>query len=264
MDLEQNKLSRQEWNNLETPVSNDEKTILDIIDKGYDNIDLSTNKNLSLNQLLKIEVTESIDLYLYNKYFKSDIDNIQKKYGITKKEKEKEKDTVFKSIKLQKIKSADMVRLQNIDNTIERNKDIIFECTLIDLYKTMLKYYKKQDNRYVTSLYTLMQLLTTNIKNVNINLKNIILTDLNKLKDNIELKQIINEAYIIIEKNPYILDYQDIELFEHQKKIYSFYKHKEKINPSLVLYKAPTGTGKTMTPIGLSNEYKIIFVYYAT
>ena len=90
MDLEQNKLSRQEWNNLETPVSNDEKTILDIIDKGYDNIDLSTNKNLSLNQLLKIEVTESIDLYLYNKYFKSDIDNIQKKYGITKKEKEKE------------------------------------------------------------------------------------------------------------------------------------------------------------------------------
>jgi hypothetical protein len=260
MDLEQTKLSRQEWNNLETPVSDEEKTILDIIDKGYDNMDLSTNKNLSLNQLLKIEVTESIDLYLYNKYFKKDIDNIQKKYGITKKEKD---DNVFKSIKLQKIKSADMVRLQNIDNTIERNHDIIFECTLIDLYKTMLKCYKKQDNRYVTSLYTLMQLLNTNIRNVNKNLKNIILTDLNTLKDNIELKQIINEAYIIIEKNPYILDYQDIELFEHQKKIYSFYKEKEKINPSLVLYKAPTGTGKTMTPIGLSNEYKIIFVCVA-
>ena len=30
--------------------------------------------------------------------------------------------------------------------------------------------------------------------------------------------------------------------------------------PKLILYIAPTGTGKTMSPIGLSEKYKIIFV----
>ena len=45
MDLDQNKLSRQEWNNLETKVSNEEQVILNILDKGYENNDISINKN---------------------------------------------------------------------------------------------------------------------------------------------------------------------------------------------------------------------------
>ena len=33
-----------------------------------------------------------------------------------------------------------------------------------------------------------------------------------------------------------------------------------KNKPSLILYSAPTGMGKTMTPISILNHYKIIFV----
>ena len=51
MDLTQNKLSRQEWNNLETPVSDNEKTILNILIKGYDDTNISINKNLSLIEI---------------------------------------------------------------------------------------------------------------------------------------------------------------------------------------------------------------------
>ena len=32
------------------------------------------------------------------------------------------------------------------------------------------------------------------------------------------------------------------------------------VNPKLVLYTAPTGTGKTLTPLGLSEGYRIIFI----
>lgn len=258
MDLDQNKLSRQEWNNLETKVSNEEQTILNILDKGYENNNISINKNSSLNEILKIDVSEGIDKYLYNKYFKKTIDNIHKKYALEKKDY-----SGFETIKLQKIKSADMVRLQNIDATIEREKDIIFEYNLIELYKNMLKYYKKDDKRYICCLYTILQLFQSKIKNVNQPLKDIIYSDLNTLKPNIKIKDVINESYKLIEKNPLILEYQDTELFEHQKKIYKFYKNKNKSLASLVLYKAPTGTGKTLTPIGLCNEYKIIFVCVA-
>ena len=258
MDLDQNKLSRQEWNNLETKVSNEEQTILNILDKGYENNNISINKNSSLNEILKIDVSEGIDKYLYNKYFKKTIDDIHKKYALEKKDY-----SGFETIKLQKIKSADMVRLQNIDATIEREKDIIFEYNLIALYKNMLKYYKKDDKRYICCLYTILQLFQSKIKNVNQPLKDIIYSDLNTLKPNIKIKDVINESYKLIEKNPLILEYQDTELFEHQKKIYKFYKNKNKSLASLVLYKAPTGTGKTLTPIGLCNEYKIIFVCVA-
>ena len=85
MDLDQNKLSRQEWNNLETKVSNEEQTILNILDKGYENNNISINKNSSLNEILKIDVSEGIDKYLYNKYFKKTIDDIHKKYALEKK-----------------------------------------------------------------------------------------------------------------------------------------------------------------------------------
>ena len=39
--------------------------------------------------------------------------------------------------------------------------------------------------------------------------------------------------------------------------LYTQYKSK---TPSLVLYTAPTGTGKTLTPIGLATNNRIIFV----
>ena len=257
MDLDQNKLSRQEWNNLETKVSSEEQKILNILDKGYKDNNISINKNSSLNEILKIDVSEGIDKYLYNKYFKKPIDDIQKKYGLKNNYDE------FETIKLQKIKSADMVRLQNIDGTIEREKDIIFENNIIKLYKNMLKYYKKKDTRYISCIYTIVQLFQSKIKNVNEPLKNVVFSDIEILKPNIKIKDVVNESYTLIEKNPLILEYQDTELFDHQKRIYKFYKNKNRSVASLVLYKAPTGTGKTLTPIGLCNEYKIIFVCVA-
>ena len=46
---------------------------------------------------------------------------------------------------------------------------------------------------------------------------------------------------------------------DHQKKLFTLSKHK---NPKLIQYIAPTGTGKTMSPLGLSEGHKIIFVSF--
>ena len=80
---------------------------------------------------------------------------------------------------------------------------------------------------------------------------------LSLLEDDITIFHIIENAYEYIEKNENIIKYSDHMLYQHQKEIFSICKD---VKPKLVLYIAPTGTGKTLTPIGLSEKYKIIFV----
>jgi hypothetical protein len=60
------------------------------------------------------------------------------------------------------------------------------------------------------------------------------------------------------------LDYEDKTLFAHQKQLFSAFRSKNSVNtPKLILYIAPTGTGKTLSPLGLSVKYRIIFVCVA-
>ena len=60
-----------------------------------------------------------------------------------------------------------------------------------------------------------------------------------------------------IEKNENLLRYSDLSLYEHQKEIFTAFKTN---TCKLVLYMAPTGTGKTLTPLALSEQHRIIFV----
>ena len=74
-------------------------------------------------------------------------------------------------------------------------------------------------------------------------------------KDKITYHSIIKNAYDYIERNTTMLKYSDVELYEHQKEILDAVNNK---NNFLVLYQAPTGTGKTITPIGIKK--RIVFV----
>jgi hypothetical protein len=76
-------------------------------------------------------------------------------------------------------------------------------------------------------------------------------------EDKINLAHIIQYAVEIIEKNETLLKYGDLTLYDHQKEIFTVCKSPR---PKLILYMAPTGTGKTLTPIALSEGKKIIFV----
>ena len=70
---------------------------------------------------------------------------------------------------------------------------------------------------------------------------------------------ILGKAYEFIEKNKYLISFADKQLFDHQKEIFTLFKSNP-FTPKLVLYTAPTGTGKTLTPIGLSENHRIIFI----
>ena len=48
MDLTQSKLSKNEWETIEVPVSENEKKILAMIVKGYDDLNIHTNDTQSM------------------------------------------------------------------------------------------------------------------------------------------------------------------------------------------------------------------------
>jgi hypothetical protein len=255
MDLKQSKLTKTEWENTEIPVGDDEKRILRLICDGFHDVSMKTNMNQSLYQLIKINNSPEMEAYLYERYFSKEVKKILKKYGSeTIGEFKVEKKTT------NTLKKVDIYKIDNMDNNIMLKKDKIFEFVILDMITVILKSLTKGTTKYSLALYTLIQLLGSTIPSTN----TIILELANNVIDygnkRTSVLNTIHRAYEYIEKNPVLLKYEDLSLFEHQKRIYNSFQLKSSNKAKLVLYCAPTGTGKTLTPLGLSEGYKVIFI----
>jgi len=252
MDLKQRKLNKSEWDSIEISVSKAEMDVLNMILSGYHDVNIKINNNNSLFTFLKIEYSEKMEDYLFNKYFRTRTDKME--------EEMKEHDTNYKKSKLHsdiKINSADKVRLERFDEDSLQKNDI-YELVLLYHLEKLLGY-KKQNNSklFHYHYYTLYKLIRNNILRLNRHISDIIYKILSIFEEQIEKSIIIQYAVEFIEKNENLLKYGDLVLYEHQKEIFTACKSPR---PKLILYMAPTGTGKTMTPIALSQEKKIIFV----
>ena len=262
MDLTQKKLTREEWEAVEIPVSLDEKHILRMIIDGYENVNVRSNENMSLFSFAKIEITSENEYYLYQKYFADTINTILTKYGGGLNIKLSSASGALDGSALKKIKSADNIRITNMDGNIKQNAEHVFEYTLISMCEKLLKHLQKKDNRYAFYLYTLIHLRKQSISHLNVHVcefidKLVAVSSKYTLASNI-----IENAYEFIEQNKYLLKYEDRSLFQHQKQLFSIFKG-DRESSKLVLYTAPTGTGKTLSPIGLCSKHRIIFVCVA-
>jgi len=252
MDLKQRKLNRNEWNSIEISVSQSEIDILKLIIKGYRDVNIKINNNNSIFTFLKIEYSDKMEDYLYNKYLRKRTDKIEEVLQSI--------DSNYKKMKISndiKLNSADKVRLDRFDEDSLKKNDI-YEFTLLTHIEKILYYKKKGDNKlYHYHYYTLYKLIRNNILRLNTHINNITNRLLDIFADDISISTIIENGYEFIEKNESLLKYCDLTLYEHQKEIFTVCK---KPNAKLVLYMAPTGTGKTLTPIALSEQSRIIFV----
>jgi hypothetical protein len=128
----------------------------------------------------------------------------------------------------------------------------------------MCKYLAKNSNKFALYLYTLLQLRKTAIQHINAHVSTFVNQLITFANERTQLRDVVERAYDFIERNPTLLEYADKELFSHQKELFSiFNKEATQSVPKLVLYIAPTGTGKTMSPIGLATGYRVIFVCVA-
>ena len=104
--------------------------------------------------------------------------------------------------------------------------------------------------------FTITQLLNNSIIGINKFVKNFIDFIIESFEQKINKFKLIKKAYTYIEKNKEIFRFDDIKLYEHQRELFKVVKRE---SSKIVLYQAPTGTGKTMSPIGLAKGKKVIF-----
>ena len=251
MNLNQNKLTKNEWDNIEIPISLKEKTINNLIINSYDNIYIVFNNSLSIMAYLKVRFSEEMDIYIYDKYLKPHIEKINKKYNSSISPNDKY------NLKKITINKPDLIRFKNTDKNLEKDKTNIFEFILLDLMEKMYKNKNKNEKKWLFYIYTLNSLVYYNVNLINKILQSIIINIIKESNKVIDIKELITISEDVIEKNNYLLDYADIKLYEHQKQLFTYCKNK---HSKLILYIAPTGTGKTISPLGLSSKNKIIFV----
>jgi hypothetical protein len=248
MDLNQRKLIKSEWDSIEIPVSHDEIEVLKLITKGYHDVNIKINNNDSIFTYLKIEYSVKMEDYLYNKYLREIVEKIISTYNVSNI-----KIDVVNDIQ---IKSADKIRLEK--NSIENLKKLnLYEYVLLNYVNNILLNSKFDKNKFILNYFTLYKLLNNNIDKINRHILKFCKTIIQNYSEDINLIDFVENSVDLIEKNVELLKYNDMILYDHQKEIFTICKNPQ---PKLVLYMAPTGTGKTLTPLGLSEKYKVIFV----
>ena len=252
MDLKQRKLNKSEWDSIEISVSKQEMDILNLIVSGFHDVATRINYNNSIFTFLKIEYSEKMEDYVFNRYLRKRVEKIEALL--------KTFNPQYRGLKVDaniKPNSADRIRLERFDEDTIKNNDV-YENVLLENIEKLLENRLKNDSKLLHYYYyTLYKLIRNNILLLNRHLRLLVNNILVIFENDIEKSVIIEHAYEFIERNNNILKYGDLVLYEHQKEIFTVIKQPR---PKLILYMAPTGTGKTLTPIALSETKKVIFV----
>ena len=232
MDYHQSKLTKNEWISIEKPVDHKEKTILEMIKKGFTDPEYKIHTHFVISELIKLDHPEK-DYYIYIHILKEMIDKLTKSYKLSI-------DVVAPK---KKMNNADTIRIQSY-----RKKQITnIEYILLDMIE---KFFKDKDSLHFYNICMLYKKYT-----INKYLFQWIESFVSKY-DSMDIAKFLENTNKYIENNA-IFDYKPIGLYEHQKQIY---KCVESDEAKLIFYRAPTSSGKTLTPIGLCEKYKVIFI----
>ena len=234
MDFRQSKLSKNEWISIEKPVDMKEKNVLDMIVNGYLSPDYKVHLHHVISDVVKLEHSEK-DYYIYIHILKEPIDKLIKMFKMS---------TIDVTIPKKKLNGADTIRIQSY-----RKKQLDnIEYMLLSMIE---KFFDKKREYYFYNICVLCKKYS-----INKYLSKWIETFIEKYNDSMSVITFLENTDKYIENNS-IFDYKPLELYEHQKQIYKCVKEP---SPKLIFYRAPTSSGKTLTPLGLCEENKVIFI----
>ena len=257
--LIQTKLTGEEWNGVEIMEPEEEMRILRLIIDGYHDVNRVFNHHLSLISRLKITMTPEMEDYLFDEYFKKRVERIMSlgaghfNCGVFEV-KAKSKKTM---------KKVDLMRIQNMNTTFGGSGDT-YDHLIMDTIEAMVESKKNKPaagvagtNEWMKHYYTLKLMLQKSVTDINSHIVDFANFVIGEYNADIEIAGFLRNAYRFIEQNENVFKYADFQLYDHQKQLFTIMKRPD---AKLVLYIAPTGTGKTLSPLGLSEKYKIIFV----
>ena len=295
MDLNQRKLTKSEWESIEVPVSFQEKDVLNLIIQGFHNVNIKYNKHNSLFQFLKIDYNETMEDHLYNKYFAPKINEMKKKYShdVIFNVQPKSNPNIKKAdiIRIEKNDTsklnADIVYEYLLLNSIEeilkykqkKNSKWLFHYfTLNKLIKNSISNLNRhvlQITNNVLSKFEEDVDMTMIIENsVDFIEKNELIlkySDMTLYEHQKKIFNIMQNQEFDTRLELYRKELKKQQKRENTENEYdsdesceetknSAVKDIQPNKPKIILYIAPTGTGKTLTPIGVSEKNRVIFV----
>jgi len=276
MDFTQGKLTKSEWDSVEVPDSHEEQQIYQLIKEGYHDVGIVRNSSQTLLQYMKIAPSDEMHAHMYELYFKMHVDEMREAFGLSAFETDTDKKKL--------VKKADLIRIQNTNSNLDDQKTKIYEFVLLILLLNLLNnkfphmYPHWRDHvqgakkkkkvppppsvpsrpKWMYYYYSICLLMRNSISHLNPHVDSFLNHVIALVEADFDPAEFIKKAHDYVEKNEYVFKCGDVKLYEHQKQIFTAFKNDAV--PKLVLYIAPTGTGKTLTPIGLSEHYRIIFV----
>jgi len=263
--LHQVKLTGEEWNSIEIMETEDEMYILKLIIDGFHDVNKVFNRSISLMSRMKITNTPEMEDYLFNEYFKKRTERVLELLQTHHKHPRHE----IRAKSQKTMKKVDLMRIQNMNMSFGGSGDT-FDQLIMNTIEAIVE--TKQTtpggvsgggvaavgpNEWMKHYYTLNLMLQKSVTSVNSHIIDLANYVIRVLKDNIQMIGFLRYAYRFIEQNEAVFKYADFQLYDHQKQLFTIAKRPD---AKMVLYIAPTGTGKTLSPLGLSEKYKIIFV----
>lgn len=248
MALTQAKLSKAEWEGIEIPCSVDEKRILKLLIDGFNNLNIRLCSLPSLVNYTQIGLTEGTHAFLFKTFLLPRAKNISLLAPLLKNTQRWNKKSLF-------LKKADVIRIENTARQIDKESTNVIEFVLLDALSSLSEE-SKETSTWYAALYAIHRIKSYNIRTLNTVLSDII-DELFETNCQTSMLTAYKSANSYILNNEYLNKVRIDCLYDHQKQLYSLVRRGA---PSLIMYKAPTGTGKTLSPLGLLGKYRIVFI----
>jgi len=265
MNLNQTKLTRQEWESIETPISLKEKDIVNFIVDCYETNQLEKKESVmrSVCQQMKLNCTDVISDYCFLLFFSKLLNELRVQFekSIYCSTASNALDAIFKPTSgKQKIKTSDKIRIStNSSETLENA--CTYEFVLIRMASDILN--KTLDSDIYKALYSLNTLLKLDIPSTLKTVKTPIQFIFDQVMIQSHIVTFVKLAKTVVEQNTLLLKIEERQLYRHQKQLFETFQSRDHIRTTsskLVFYVASTGTGKTLSPIALCSQYRVIFV----
>jgi hypothetical protein len=264
--FEQSKLTRREWEGLEVPLPPAEVAVLKMITSGWHDTTVCTNPRNSLLTVTKLGSLAAPHDFIFTRFLLENVYELKSKYEfirIPEQFKENTKNT-NKSSKKQnkkneaaKLSSADSIRLANIDYESLKKNTQIWEYAILSYIRKLCESLSGAKRERVVAYYTLSRALEAVVENTNPYIVELARGVLKYCAECISLDAMVEHIESASELNPELQTFANRVLYKHQKDLVDALKIQ---GPKLILYQAPTGTGKTLSPLAVGEGYKTIFV----
>ena len=265
MDLAQSRLTRNEWEAIEQPVTAEEERVGRMLQAAAHTPSMRRNRSQSLSAHLQIARSPATSQHFWTEYLQPELGrglngcprSAPLKGGFGR---------VLAKAKAPALRSADRIRLRNASQTLSLpgRRATIFEFVLIDLVKAVYhaRAHGRHSSDWLTPYYALRTLRGRSVANLHETLMDAVNDMVSELDAEASIRDIVLNAATVIERNDALLRHADDQLFEHQRALLETLGRPDDraFVPQLVLLTAPTGTGKTVCPVAVAEKNRVVFV----